>query len=312
MNRIATATLSAELRNSLKIALMLMLAVTVMALTGCDDSPSEVEDYDPEPILTALLHTGEPVDHVILERVGGFYSYYDTNELGIVNASVKLFPVLEANGSEADTTGRVCYFNDDPTRNGYYIPTGNYVPEAKVRYRIEVLKASEDVEMWAETTVPDTFSLDIYQAGQLVDVDGDTMNRAMPDMFWRWSEAEAAGGYQLGILALDDREDLVPLDPDFDPTDEDQVEAYEEAPKYSYTVAPDYQQSLTVSWFYFIWGGPTRIEVKACSDEYYDYYFSSLTLQGSENPLMNVHGGLGIFGATMTNSIEIYMEVLEP
>ena len=288
-----------------------LIVMTLLIITGCDPSPTEVVDYEPEAQLTAFLHTGEAVDMINLHWVGRFNQYYDRRDLGIVNASVKIFPVKDADGSTSDTTGRVCYFTDHPDSIGDYVPTSVYIPEGMVRYRIEVRKPSDGINLWAETTSPDTFSFQIFQNGEAVDVDGDTLTREMPDLFIRWTESAGAEGYQAGILATGDPDTLLPLDPNFDPTDENQVEMYEDAGYYNYTVAPDYQLSMTIAWLFFTWEGPTRIDIRACSKEYYDYYFSSL-MGGSQNPVMNVHGGVGMFGATAVNTFEVFMDRAEP
>lgn len=308
MTRTNETTIAVE-RNQSASALLLLLAMSVLLLiTGCDLLPTEVDDYEPEAQLAAFLHNGEPVDKVILHWVGRFDQYYDPNQLGITGADIRIFPVKDADGSASDTTGRVCYFDDDPAQAGHYLPTALYLPEGKVRYRIEVSKPGDGVQLHAETTVPDTFSTQVFQNGLPVDLDGDTLRRGMPDLFIEWTPSEHTGGYQCGILALEDYDDLVPLDPNFDPTDPDKVEAYENVGKYSYTIATHYQYSMTIAWIYFVWAGETQIDIRACSQEYFDYFFSMLIGNGGENPAMNVKGGIGIFGATAVHTFNVYME----
>ena len=292
--------------------MLFMLLLALLIVLGCENTPSEVSDYNPEPVLTAFIENGIPVEEVIVERVGRFYNYYDATQQGISDVRVTLYPVLDADGSPADTAGRVCYFEEDATRDGHYIPTSPYIPQPFVRYRVTADHDGEKVHMSAETTVPDTLSIEVYQHGLPVDVEGDTMRITDSELYFRWSDSEACGGYQLGILALNDREDLVPLDPEYDPTDEDEVEMYEKTPSYGYTIAPDYQNSIFLTWLYFTWAGPTRIDVTACSKEYYEYVFTTLSLNENEYlPLTNVTGGIGIFGAVSQQTVTFVMEIVE-
>lgn len=306
-----------------KSTLALLLALLFMFFfgIGCDDDPSEMEDYDPEAHLTAFLANGQPTEPILLEWVGKFHKYYSSEANGITNATIVVYPVLEADGSEvSDTTGRAFYYHDDPERAGRYLGDDAVrTPEPLVRYRITVVKGDE-VELWAETTVPGDFEFTVTQDEEVVNVNrqtgslestrGDTLTRKDPELVFDWTESESAEGYQIGILALNDREDLIPLDPEFDPTDPEEIEDWEGVSAYFYGIAPDYMRHFTLAWIYMLWAGPTRLDITACSKEYYDYIFTTASFAGDQKPLMNVHGGLGIFGATAQHSIHIVMERL--
>ena len=300
-----------EIRHSVRAGLAIAGASLLIFFAGCDNTPTEVNDYEPQPQLTAFIANGVAVGEIELKHVGGFTDYYDPIALGITGARIKMFPVLDADGTPSDTSGRVCYFADNPDHRGGYLPTGTYLPEGKVTYRIEAKKASDKVDLWAQTAVPDTFQLITYQNKQEVDANGDTLTREDPELYFEWTSSENCGGYQLGILAeTEDRSQLLPLDPAYDPNNPDDVKAYEDVPRYGYTIAPYYQNGITLAWVYMTWAGPTRVDCAACSKEYFDYIFSQLT-NPAANPLMNVHGGIGIFGATSRHSVEIYMKRIE-
>lgn len=301
----------------LLFATALLIPLT-MGLTGCDDDPSELEDYNPDPVLTAFLKNGQPVDSVMVEWVGSFHATYDPAQLGINDADVVLYPVLDPNGSAADSSGRALYFHHVGP-GGKYVPNdANFIPEPLVRYAMRV--TSPDAEMYAETTMPDTFTTDVSQAGkpltidpvtnQLIDSNGytlSTMTRSEEELFFRWSESEGSGGYLLGIHATGDPDTIRPLDAEYDSTDADQVEFWEMMPKFVYTPAPDYQNAITLAWIYLNWTGPTDVLIQACSDDYYLYMFTSLTFQGADNIYSNVQGGYGIFGALTQQTVHIEM-----
>jgi hypothetical protein len=296
---------------------LIVIASLMLALvfTGCDDTPSEYEDYEHEPVLTGFITVNEPVEEIFLDRVGVFTMYYSREANAISDAEIILFPVgpdAETN-SIAPTNTDTLYFVEDDSVNGRYVPVDpNYLPEGRVRYRIEARKASENVNVWAETTVPDTFSIQTFYQHDLttpVDFEGDTLRRTDDEFVVTWSESATADGHVLGILALSPKDELVPLDPDWDPDDPDDEIDEEDKERYGYTIAPDYQSSITMAWFYFEWAGWTRLDVYASSYDYYNYIFSILTAFGeTDNPYSNINGGRGIFGAVAKNEFMIYME----
>jgi len=287
----------------------------VILFTGCDDTPSEFGDYEAEPSLTAFIATGEPVEEIYLDRIGAFSAPYSRENNGISGAEIILYPVAAHAETESidPTNPDSLRFVEDENINGRYVPVDNdYRPEGRVRYRIEARKASEDVYVWAETTVPDTFSIETFYQHDLVnpiDLDGDTLRRTDDEFLVTWSESATADGHVLNILALSPKDELIPLDPDWDPNDPDDEIDDEDKERFTYTIAPDYQSSITMAWFYFEWAGWTRLDVYASSDDYYQYVFSILTAFGeTDNPQSNVNGGRGIFGAVAKNSFMVYME----
>jgi hypothetical protein len=322
MNTIRTILLN-DTRTLRLIMALVMSSLLLIMTTGCEDDPSELEEYDPDPVLTAFLFNGQPVDTVMVEWIGTFHGHHDPTQLGISDAEVVLYPVLDADGTAADSSGNALYFHYTGPGGAYVPDVNNYIPQAGVRYALSAV--SPDMEMYAETTMPDTFSTTVFQGGNVVNIDpatrevqgarGDTLSRTDEELFFRWSDAEDAGGYLLGIHSTGDPEDIRPLDPEFDPTDEDQVEFWEEVPRFVYTPAPDYQNAVTLAWIYLNWSGPTNVMIQACSEEYYLYMFTSLTFNqgpGSDtNTYTNVQGGLGIFGALTLKEFKITMEVSE-
>jgi len=310
--------ISQKIETIRKFLLPILVLTMLILFTACDEEPTEFDDYEREPMLSAFIDNGSAVEEVFLERVGEFGKYYSPEIYGILDAEIIMFP-LAAN-PEFESVDPVntdtLRFIEDLDRNGRYVPVDtNYLPESMVRYRIEVRHPGQDINIWAETTVPDTFTMETYLRSDFenpVDLDGDTLSRASEDMFVTWTESATADGHVLGILALAPESELIPLDPDWDPNDPDDALEEEDYDRYNYTVAPDYQNSIHMTWFYFEWAGPTRLDIKASSKEYYRYIFSLLASNSNDNPEWNVHGGLGIFGATATNSFTIYMEKVEP
>jgi len=302
-----------------RLLLPLLAGALLLPIIGCDSKPSEIEDYDPDPVLSAFITNGEPVDTIYVEWVGKFHDEYIISELGITNADVILFPVSTLSGNPPVNNDTLTFHYTGI--DGEYAPDDlSYIIEGKVRYRIEA--KSPDIDIWAETTVPDTFSYEVYQGDQLVTIDpvthelqgarGDTLTRLDDDLFYRWSESEGSDGLLLGIHALGERDEIVPLSPEYDPASDPENEALAEMvenwPLFIYMPAPDYQNEVTLSWLYMLWTGPTKIMLDACSEDYYLYIFTNIA---SQETYSNIQGGLGIFGATAKQYMYITMERVE-
>jgi len=267
-------------------------ASTLVLLSGCESTPTEVRDYDPEPVLTAYLMRGEPVREVYLQRVAPLQGSYLPEDHGIVGAQIV---VSSIGGSDT------LRFHDDPAERGHYLPEDTtWVPEGTVRYRIEARFGEEQV--WAETVVPDGFELDVLPRP----IAGDTLTRDDPNILLQWTPADSAGGYTFNIMSLADEDSLVALDPDYDPEDADEDSLAQSA---GWMMRED-QRTLTIPWIIFNWAGPYRMSVMAVTKEYYDYSFAWMRIaSGIEmTPPTNIHGGLGIFAGLSRHQFEFYMK----
>ncbi len=278
-----------------------MVSVLIL-LAGCEQQPTEFEDYEPQPMLTAFLYDGIPVDSVLLQRVAPLYSYYSWQDHGIAGAQIRIFPLDDP---ESDDTLHLIHAG-----SGVYRPAvgESLIPRGKRHYRIEARKPDEDLYLWAETVVPDSFSL--WVNGQ---PPGDTLGvftREDPSLFFQWSPADSAGGYVFLTVCLTPVDSLLPLDPDYDPEEEE----LDEEPGRAF-VFPliSTQLSSFVPWLSFEWVGWHRVEMLACNYEYYRYVFSLMRVeQGAMSmPEYNVQGGLGVFAGLHRIRFYLYMARVE-
>jgi hypothetical protein len=291
------------LRGGARGGVLSALSLIVLFFIGCANQPTEVEKYNPEPVLSAYLYNGEPVNEVFLERVAPFNPSYNPRNSGITSATIRIF----GGGDTLELT-------DDPAYHGRYVPASgqSLTPRGKTRYRIEARTPANEF-LWAETVVPDTFGwVDIFlvdREGHRYPVgEGDTLTRDDPNMYWAWSPCDSAGGYTGSIVAQTHRDSLVPLDPEWDP-ETDSVEV-ENRTRAGFVVMRDDQHVVSIAWIFFQWEGWQRVELMAVSRDYYDYMFSTMRVdQGLiEAPITNMHGGLGIFSGMSRKSMMIYMK----
>lgn len=261
-------------------------------LPGCDSVPTEVKDYDPQPVLTAYLVRGEPVREVYLQRVAPLTGFYDPRDHGIAGAEMILTRI------DVPDTLRL---HDDPEERGHYVSDDTtWVPVGAARYRIEARFGDEHV--WAETVIPDTFDLQVFPRP----VAGDTLTRDDPNMILFWSPSDSAGGYAFNIMSLAPKDSLTPLDPDYDPKD---AEADSSVQSAGWIMRND-QRVLTVPWIIFHWAGPYRMSVMAVTKEYYEYAFAWMRISGGLEvvPPTNIKGGMGIFAGFSRHQFEFYMK----
>ncbi len=331
---------------NIKAALFILVMGLMVTIVGCDSEPTEVEDYDPEPVLFAYIETTKPFQMITLEWVnkdiGSVYIPYET---GITGADVKIFPIADTNGV-FDSTQMEHYtmtFTHGPTNGaegrGHYYPdlTGTEIDTVRPTwtYRIEVTKGDE-VDMWAETTVPDTFTVVCSNHQQLNDfwnIEPDdpqelpdsfmTFNREMDPFNFEWSlpwynvdyGGDPVGGYVFNIVALTDTSELERLDPDWDPNDPDDAIEEDEMWRAGIGWSPDYFDYFNVLWIFFDWAGPHRLDIMACSVEYSRYVLSHFignpTSGEVTRPEKYMNGGLGCFGAITKHSVYIQMERVE-
>ena len=294
----------------------LLLAVSMF--TGCDENPVSEENYSPEPVLFSFIQTGAPIDTVTLQWTGSFEQRWVSEQQGIEGAEITLFPIMDGDGNAIDTSANpslVLRFHEAPNLLGYgkYVAdNNNYRPVGTWTYRIEASKPSEGLDLWAETTAPDTFSFSTTlnrPPFEPVDVDGDTMTRRDPEVIVRWSESKDVGGFVMGIVAETPEDGLVLLDPE----DPDEIEP-EDRTRHAWTFTRYDQQEMIIPWVFFTWAGPNRLYVDAASESYYDYMFSLIMSNDpswNENPQFNVQGGLGVFGAYARIQFSLYMEIVQ-
>ena len=281
-------------RRSAVLFVSLALVFSGMVGSGCDPQPTEVEDYTPEPVLTAFLTNGEPVTEIFLQWVAPLGDHYDPRGYGISNAAVSLFSV-----GTADTL----FLIEDPAYPGRYVPPPGtlFMPVSNSRYRVEA-QFDNDRLVWAETVVPDTFSVSVIPP----DAVGDTLTRADSNFALQWTDAEGAGGYILNIISLRSQDSLsVPASSGHLAA----VAAEDDSLVQSaiWLMRQD-QRAITVPWILFRWTGPDRLDLMAATTDYYEYVYAYLrALQGEVFDMpSNVHGGLGIFAGLSRYSFEFY------
>ena len=287
------------------------MIVVIAVFIGCADSPTELEDYDPQPVLSAFLYNGELVGDIKLIRVQSLYGYYDEDNAGIDSAEIFLYPVDPPAG-----VGDTVFFQYQ-SADGTYSPDNPYLVQGKTSYKIEVF-TNEGEYLWAETTVPDIFTLKITHPSftdpvEITSNSGimDTLgvfDRDMVPLLFEWTVSDSTGGYVGNNICLTPVDELEGLDPGWEPED---MEDIGEPSRVSVDFYLNFQTFQEYPWIAFQWVGWHRYEFLAVDKEYFDYVFSYFqTQQGvMTEPLYNINGdGLGIFAGCCKTEFMLNMQ----
>lgn len=286
-----------------------LLLSFIIGLTGCENQPTEVQDYRVQPVLAAYLVNGEPVTEVFLQWVAPLYGYYELNSLGISGCDMIIFPLDDPQSQ--DTLHLVQHPDLDST--WVYVPAPGeaaLIPQSRIHYRIEVHKASEAIDICSETVVPDSFEL-LVNGLPSATFPTDTMTREDPNIQLNWTVPDSVGGYVILTRALTALDSIVPLDPDFE-IGVDTVN-HAEASLVAYWMCRYDQTTQPIPWMLFSWVGPTTVEFQAAAPGYNDYV-TSLQRASMGFPIQydtNVQGGMGIFGGLSRKKFEVVMERVE-
>jgi len=306
----------------IQIMAMIMISLVGFGLVGCDDTPTEVDNYQRQPVLSAFLINGQPFEEAWLERGAGMNDVYDMANAGIDDATMMISNLA------GDTLLNLI---PDPSSKGRYIPADGeeFIPQSRQTYKIEAwTTAPQNEYLWATALVPgmveehgpmQVFLVSDDLMDTTIVADGDTLNRTMNTMVWSWYDIDLVGGFQGIIIAQTPREDLIPLNPDWEPPvdplneDDDDYIGPEDRQRAGWTFMRHDQRQITLAWIFFRWEGPQKVQFNALSGAYYDYVFSEMQAEfgAIERPEFNINGGLGIFGAYSEQSINIYMEKVD-
>jgi len=323
------------------LILNLMLGLLIMlSSTGCEVEDEELESYDPEPVIHAYLEVGQPFGIVHLEWVNTkIYSIHYPGKTFIPHARVLIYPISDElnhvnfQGEEVDTA----FYYVDPEAPIFYQldPTkpDPGIVQPGWRYRVEASR-SDEFNLWAETTSPDTFNVtctnfaSINDVMDSVPVDPQNFSDPFPTFIFgqevqdgihlEWTGAwpvtdssiNPVIGYVNNVVALTDEDLLWPLDPDFEAGDELD---YEDESRAEIFILPDYISDINLNWLDFKWEGAHRVDVAALSVDYYLYLNSQSDEEEEDTPILlesNVHGGLGCFGAFYQH--RFYINVVLP
>ena len=297
---------------------IIFASALIAGVISCENTPTEVDDYDPEVVLYAYLGNGEPMTEVYLERISSLFGYYTPK--GIAGASVW---IMELDEPTPDTF----FFKHHPNTQDsswLYVPDGDtLIPQSLKGYKIEV-HTPRGEHLWSQAVVPgkiDWVSVSVSGVDSTtitdppLEVEGlilDTLTRWNSSIILEWTDILGAGGF-VGIALCQEPADtnLIPLDPDWDPI-ENPVDTINISRR-GWTIMRYDQNQTTIPGVAFQWVGLYQLQFQAVSREYYDYLFSDFRAkQGMiTRPESNINGGMGTFGSMTRFICYVYFKKVE-
>ena len=304
------------------IGLFLFAGIFIFVLAGCDENPTDIEDYEPEPMLSAYIYNGEPVTEVFLEWTDYFLGSYNRDDQAILAADIRVYPV---NADGTLDSANVIQLMDDPATLGKYISTDmNQLIAGLETYKIVVNDTINGFELTSTTTVPGDFDLYILPPDsinfQLVPQtpntlqlpnSTDSLTREAPQILLAWNPPDSNAGYIVNYICLVDTVDLVPLDPDFI-IGEDEVESEDKA-RFNLDFLLKDQDFYTMPWLIFNWVGTYEITFMATCFDYFNYVNYGMTVMMGQTLDLptNITGGQGIFGGLNRYTFKVTLKRID-
>jgi hypothetical protein len=248
---------------------LLILAVTIFSLIGCD--ASNKDEYKEQIVVQGMMYVGQPL-RVRLTRTLPMGQTYDAAETGVSGADVHV--------SAATDTFQLVEQATDANGGGYYMVEDTTVEAAAgAEYAIHVEVGQHILD--ASTVGAGSTDIEFQNA--------DTVEYGDPNNFLvlRWQRDSLAAGY----AAL-----IENLEPDW----------YEDYRAVSGNNGPDLvpwniwtipatDDSLKLPWIALGFTGRHRVRLLTCDRNLWNYMWTYVPGDAEENPVSNVRGGLGIF-----------------
>jgi hypothetical protein len=267
-------------RNLLYIA---WIAVTALVLAGCDHSGSD--PYVEEIVLQGNMYVGHPMQ-VRVTRTIPIDQRYDSTAVGVSGATVR----IQADGHEFTMLEET----SNPLGGGFYsVPADSHIVTPGVTYDIRVEALGHVLTAQTRAT------------GYLHDFrqNLDSVMYGAEPLVLRWTQDTLAFGYFLMIESLNPyfRDDSVQVSGN---NGAQMADA-----NFSFWNVPWREDSVAVPWIILSVRGRHRVRLFTCDKSFWDYS-STLQLSNANNdPISNVHGGLGIFAAGDVDTT--YFELLK-
>ncbi len=282
--------------------MILLTAITVLAVTACEDQPPT--DYLPVPYLEAYLLVDQPIDNIVVAISQPLTEAFDYASMMSADAEV----VISANGVDYPLA-----YNVRDGVGSYRFPDTTYRVQPETRYSIRV-RMADGTTMSAETTTPKKIAWTIPPR-PVLQYPQDTTQLFSPDSLRiAWTAGNAAE-FIIRVTVLDTLGYGMYLTP---PTAEINArtnnvpfEDPEDPPFYTRTRWGFIQtnQAPTV-WAAFRWYGRNEVAILAPDKALLDWF--KATQWGGRSveyrpEYSNVRGGIGVFGSASVAAQELFL-----
>lgn len=294
------------MRNS--IYLFGLLFITISACETYSQS-----DYEEFYVVESYIVANRDLQQVRLSTTVPAFDFYDFEENAIRNADVEI-RLLSVSGAGVDSV--FAYAMSEP---GIYQPTESHsvLPTRTYELNIQIPNGSILDEVRATAIVPDTFSV----IGGILD---SLVYQSSEQLSVTLSESSYPGRQNVFVFTTISEnpvvENLTPLYLDFYDDEEDLEEFSVTSSgllnEGNFTQFPDGSVTIQYPWLAVAFYEENRIVATTVDDNIYDYLRSNdVQLGGStlspgeiQNVITRVEGGIGLFGAMASDTIDTFIK----
>ncbi|NQT26194.1 DUF4249 family protein [candidate division KSB1 bacterium] len=289
------------------IIFLIGIMVSLLIMTGCDESPAKPE-FDPDISIFGFLWGGEPLsaDHAILiTHTQPPDAYYNLNKAAIRNAEITLTDIA------AGTSYTLSSDEDNPA----YYYNADVIIQPNTSYELSV--TTEEETATATTTVPHSMTLESeldeenvndethvdlgYEKPIYIDCPVD-VQLIMVDMYCNesWENAEY-------IYPFHDNHKYPDEQSEYDGGANGEPRHIMALVPYNLLKAPDFENRHTIFWYasMIVFYGSNTMQVMAIDDNYHNFLMD-------EHPVLSggVENGIGCFGSVCGENYEL--NILKP
>lgn len=290
---------------------LLPFFIIVITFLGCDIYPQD--EYEEFYVLESYIVANRDLAQVRLSTTAPAFDFYSFENNTVANANVEL-RLLNQNGSGVDST-----INYSMIRPGIYTPDASHsvLPSRTYHLLVTIPNGGVTDTVSATAIVPGAFTTVagiqdtlIYQSSEQLEV---TLSES--------SYPGRQNVYVFNTISLEpDPENLTPLYADFFEDDTDLEDFIETSSgllnEGNFTENNDGTVTVRYPWLAVAFFGENRVVATTVDDNIYDYVRSAnVQLGGStlspgeiQNVLTHVEGGIGLFGAMASDTIDTFIK----
>ncbi|MEX0720995.1 MAG: DUF4249 family protein [Balneolaceae bacterium] len=298
----------------MKNALLMSALILPVLISSCDDYSQD--EYEFFYVVEAYMIAGRQLPHIILSTTTPADAYYSFEDTAVEDAIVQIRLLNTASNSEVESV-----FNYIMTEPGIYNASVSHRILPLRTYELNITFPQSAREITAHTTIPDTFHI---KEG----VPDFIVYRSTEQLEITVSESSYPGRQNIFVFnTISLRPEAVNLTPlyrtIYEDGGEDPDELYLLANNDSgiinegnFDVNPDGTFTIEFPWLGFSFYEENLVIANTIDDNLYDFVRSrSVQLGGSslspgeiQNVISNINGGVGVFGAMASDTVQTIVQ----
>ena len=297
---------------------IIALSLFIVSVMGCE--VYKQDEYEEYYVVESYLVAGRNLQQVRLSTTAPAFEFYSFENTAVPGATVQV-QLLAENGTAVDQT-----FDYTMTSSGIYLPDVEHtvLPSRTYQLSISIPEGTSSHTLSGQTIVPGDFSI-------LAGIQDTLVYQSTEQLEVTFSESSYPGRQNVYIFnTLSEEpivENLTPLYFDFydgQDTDEEAQDLLVEFSNTSsgllneanFTQNTDGTVTIRYPWLAVAFFGNNKIVASTIDENIFDYIRSaSVQLGGStlspgeiQNVITNIEGGIGIFGAVASDTIQTFIK----